>query len=582
MLWKKETDQKNAMYINLFGSPTNSSESNDKKIKVIFEFYECFSGIANARNGPFKKNTLKANEFRQFGNNCFHATHTGDAWRWLHAIDWYNRSLCYAENGSEMMALAYANRSSCFFHLKMYQKCLTDIELAKQNNYPHDKIDKLERRKTLCRRMMETELDQSEAFQPKLDFEPSENFPCFANVLKIENNHEHGRHIVATEDIEVGKTIMVDQNYFFDAIKKYKRCNICYAIDDNFKPCKKCSFTMFCPRCEKNDLHHIECEINPTYFGALGIISQRMVVVRSILLAMNTFSDIDELITAVERMVETNVVEAPDSLFGDPQSNYRAFFKIHPNPKQHTDVKLASKIYFIYHLLMGQRDVAAFFHSEVHKRFLQHLIGHHLIVIKYSIQRVTCETGREDILTGNKQEIDYEWRMSIPASYFNHSCAPNAYILSQKGYTVCLVVRPIRKNEQICVTYDASLLSQEKTKRQQILQTKFNFQCKCQRCQSPQLESSSLKSNDYIARDLDFQYFCNEIKNATINLDLHLVDSLRSKSFEMLKKYGKASWCRQINDIMDYLNDLLTTEKTGLLKVTLMVEYMRNDEFLEV
>ncbi|XP_055304640.1 SET and MYND domain-containing protein 4-like [Sitodiplosis mosellana] len=483
-------------------------------------------------------------------------------------MEWYNRSLCHAEEASEPMGLAYANRSACFFHLKMYSKCLIDIELAKQNSYPRDKMAKLDERKAKCLSVMKTEENQGAAFEPKLDFKPSEKFPCSANVLRIENNDKYGRHVVANEDIDVGKIVMVDQNYFADTIKRYTRCNICFATNENFKPCQRCSFTLLCPKCEENSFHTIECDINPTYFGTLGIVGIRMVAVRSILLAMNAFADIDELIAAVEEMIQNDVVEAPESLLGDSQSNYRAFFKLHPNPEHHTDDNLPNKINFIYRLLMGQRDVTAFFRSDAHTRFLKHLIAHHLIVIKYSSQHFRYPTGVGAL--GGQSEIDYEYRMSILASYFNSSCAPNAYIFSQSGYNVCVVVRTIRKNEQVCVAYDTSILLKAKSKRQQILQNKFKFLCKCQRCQSSHLESSSLKSNDAIISDRYFHNLRADIKCATDNFDSQSFEPLRAQCFNMLKKYDRVPLCLEINCIMDDLNTLAVNEKTGLLKVSLM------------
>lgn len=46
-------------------------------------------------------------------------------------MEWYNKSMCFAKVRTEQMGLAYANRSSSFLNLKMYRKCLIDIEYAK-------------------------------------------------------------------------------------------------------------------------------------------------------------------------------------------------------------------------------------------------------------------------------------------------------------------------------------------------------------------------------------------------------------------------------------------------------------------
>ncbi|XP_031637081.1 SET and MYND domain-containing protein 4-like, partial [Contarinia nasturtii] len=301
MLWKKETIERNAEYANLLDYPS---------IDRIYDSYKYEQNLMkNLTASDYKKSSAKAIEYRQKGNELF--AEKG----WMQAMEYYNKSLCFAKEGSELMGLAYANRSSCFFNMQMYSKCLTDIGNAKQNNYPQEKMYKLDERKAKCSAILTKETDQSDIFEPKLDYEPNENFPCFANVLRIAQNNEHGRHVVATTNIDVGKTVMVDQSYFAETInRKFGRCNICLRSAENLKPCQKCAFTMFCPRCEGNSFHDIECDINPIYFGSLSFMSFRMVVIRSILLAMDAYPDIDQFIAAVEDMLSIDAVEAPESL----------------------------------------------------------------------------------------------------------------------------------------------------------------------------------------------------------------------------------------------------------------------------
>ncbi|XP_055305772.1 SET and MYND domain-containing protein DDB_G0273589-like [Sitodiplosis mosellana] len=402
---------------------------------------------------------------------------------------------------------------------------------------------------------MEKETDRSGIFEPKLDYAPNEMFPCFADVLKIENNHQHGRHVVAKEDIDVGKTVMVDQSYFAETFNlKYRRCGIFFREVENLKPCNKCTFTMFCPRCEGNSFHDIECDVNPTYFGCLSFASFRMVIIRSILLAMNAFDDIDQLIAAVEEILSSDAVEAPESL-SDPQSKYRAFFKLQPNSKENVDEKLPQKIYLIYRLLIGQSKVSKIFHSEASKRFLMHLFGHHVIVIKNWIRSDRYKTGRKGLFNEDI-EVYYEHRISITASYFNHSCSPNAYITAQNGLNIAVVLRPVRKNEQLCVTYDEQILMKPKTERQRDLQSKFKFQCKCDRCKQPQLESSTLNSNLRIKLDPIFQSI---FESRSVH-DYQTFLSLKANAFGLLKKYKKVAWSAEVYRIIYSLYTLALME----------------------
>lgn len=532
MLWEKESDGKDAVYVDLLESPS---------INKFFKLYEQEKSLMQVKYEPeFEKSTAVASEYRQNGNEFFSEK------EWVQATAFYNRSMCFANEGSTEMGLAYANRASCFFNMKMYSKCLIDIEHAKQNRYPEEKMTKLDERRTICLSMMEKEADQSELFEPKLDYPPDEKFPCMANVLKIENNRKYGRHIVAKEEIDVGKTVMVDQVYLGTNLQKYQRCCICLRQADNLKPCKKCTFTLVCPKCEENNLHEIECDINPVFFGTLAFHSYRMVIVRSILLAMQTFPEIDQLIAVVENMLSSNAVEVPDSL-SDPQSKYRAFFKLQPNPNDHNERFLPQKIYLIHRLLMGIPNVVRFFHSKSHMRFLIHLIGHHIVVIKNWVRNDRYKTGQKGIL-GEDIEVFLEHRLSIPSSYFNHSCVPNAHITSQNGINVCVVVRPVKKGEQLFVTYDNKvLINESKAERQELLRSKFNFECYCDRCAKPEIESLCRKSSQSIKSDPNFQAYFEDM---SCSPNYQNILSLKAQIFGLLKKYKKLGWSMEMLSII--------------------------------
>lgn len=145
MLWKKETDRKDAMYVDLLASPS---------IDRLYEDYQRVNNIKkNLYPYDFQKSASKATKYRLKGNDMFAEK------KWVNATEFYNKSMCFAEYGSEQMALAYANRSSCFFNMKMYTKCLIDIENAKQNKYPPEKMGKLDERISMCMSTMEKEMD---------------------------------------------------------------------------------------------------------------------------------------------------------------------------------------------------------------------------------------------------------------------------------------------------------------------------------------------------------------------------------------------------------------------------------------
>lgn len=70
-------------------------------------------------------------------------------------------------------------------------------------------MEKLGKMKNDCLKLMEIEGNQSEIHDSKLNFDTNEKILCLGIVLDIQCNDQFGRHIVATADIDVDKTVMI-------------------------------------------------------------------------------------------------------------------------------------------------------------------------------------------------------------------------------------------------------------------------------------------------------------------------------------------------------------------------------------
>lgn len=424
MLWKKESNRRiargNQMYIDLFESTSSVDRQYQLNIKNRREYNS---------TGEFRKNGATAKLFRMKGN-AFFKKHEFTA-----AMELYNKSLCFAEKDSEAIGMAYANRSTCFMKLNMFKKCLADIELAKQNKCPAQLMKKLDERKLECLKLMESKDDQGEISEAKLDFDPNEMFPCLANVLDIRSNVEYARHLLAMEDIEVGKTVVAEQCYI--GVTKgnlYASCNICLKGNQNLIPCEKCTSALFCSDCKENDLHGIECNIT----SGCPPGDTLMDLVRSISLVKNAFASADELIAYVEDMLRGNALELPSNLV-DERSKYRTFFELCPNWKRFQ--LTLEQTFLFYRLLLEQGSMNAFFRSKAHKRFLMHLIQHHIFMIIYgSFNKRVAPIGGESIT---------DTYINLIAKHLKYSLNPNVRVVCQDGYTRCIVIRPIKKNEPL-------------------------------------------------------------------------------------------------------------------------------------
>jgi SET and MYND domain-containing protein 4 len=192
-----------------------------------------------------------ADTFRNAGNK-----HYSDK-NFFEALIQYNASLCYAPHESELLGLAYANRSAVYFEMKLYEMSLRNIEFAKLNGYPVKNISTLDRRAEKCRQQIEigneVTKDENSFNLIKLTREGNFELPFVAKCLEMRENKKFGRFIITNCDLHVGEIIAIEKPYFkvmksdsryesCEEINKYQRCANC--LMDNFLdliPCTQCS-----------------------------------------------------------------------------------------------------------------------------------------------------------------------------------------------------------------------------------------------------------------------------------------------------------------------------------------------------
>lgn len=143
-----------------------------------------------------KKNNVMAKKLRDKGNELYYEK------KFHEAMAYYNESIAYAENDSEALALAYANRSNCFLNLNLFQECLIDIERARIG-YPSSRMSKLDVREQKCTEKQQEIGNVSHVQEPELSFNENGMHPGVADCLRIEKNAKFGRHVVTTRDLKM-------------------------------------------------------------------------------------------------------------------------------------------------------------------------------------------------------------------------------------------------------------------------------------------------------------------------------------------------------------------------------------------
>jgi len=206
-----------------------------------------------------KDNTI-ADKLRNNGNTFFKKG------KYFDALIKYNESLCRAEIGSENMAFAYANRSAVFMELKMYEKCLKNIQQAKDAGYPQAKIqnlnDRYERATTLIAESHPATTAAAQAendpFQfYKLSYPAHPKNPDIVNCVEYAENKKYGRHIIASKDLKAGDVIAIEKHFvkvFYQVPKNeaaykhilYQYCAYCLNTNKiDLIPCDGCTTSKF-------------------------------------------------------------------------------------------------------------------------------------------------------------------------------------------------------------------------------------------------------------------------------------------------------------------------------------------------
>lgn len=442
-LWLKESDS----YIDIFAGAFHGNDTDAIKSEI--------DDLANNRQ---KKDNLKSAKFRLEGNKFFLQA------KYHSALEKYNQSLCYAENDTEKIALAYSNRSSCYLKLKLYKECLNDLELIKKSNYPFDISHKLKSRHAECNDILSNGNEESARInsqQISLSFDEHTKLAGVADCLKLEHNTEWGRHVVTTRSLNINETVMIERPFSFVghdcSDSKYNRCSHCYKALMNFIPCKNCVYSMFCNdeclEAANNSRHKVECQLAKIEISNCeGNEKEFQLVLHTLCEINNAFETVEELIRTIESMIGGDSIETDGSNIKSKKLEMILQLETNKDKQDSSDFKrLIRNTLKNYVAVMRVNEFQERFASDEDKRFLQHLILHLVHIAK---QPILFSDLNVDVKIFREAEIrDYGMGLYPVGSILNHSCVPNVYCYSVDNRLICKVIRPIRNGEQLFRSY---------------------------------------------------------------------------------------------------------------------------------
>jgi hypothetical protein len=134
--------------------------------------------------------------------------------------------------------------------LELYEVCVDNINAARNNNYPLDKIHKLVTRVDICiEKLPEVKRPSKTSlfFQPSYPMNPKS--PHIVDCLEIRDDPKFGRGVYTTRDLKPGDMLGVEEPVMIliGEGERYIRCNQCSSCNYmSLIPCPKTASFMFC------------------------------------------------------------------------------------------------------------------------------------------------------------------------------------------------------------------------------------------------------------------------------------------------------------------------------------------------
>lgn len=187
---------------------------------------------------------------------------------------------------------------------------------------------------------------------------------------------------------------------------------------------------------------------------------------------------------------------------------------------------------------MGNDEFAGRIDLPDHRRFLMHLIGHHMCALQYT--KVNVVIGEND------GTVLYP----LFADFFNHSCYPNVALVTSARSVVAVTIRPVRKNEPLTISYLPNAVFDDiGFARRLILNEKFNIRCKCVRCEQKHPETVYIPSKQGLSHQ--FRDDCENDSHFH-----HKMQKMRKKltveCVKFLNRNGGDTW----NDDIDFVTTI--------------------------
>lgn len=196
------------------------------------------------------------------------------------------------------------------------------------------------------------------------------------------------------------------------------------------------------------------------------------------------------------------------------------------------------------------------FESKRHRRFLMHLVGHH---VQINLRQSYIYAKRTENYNDGQEQNFYS-QVGLLLGYMNHSCSPNVTPVDHDGDTVYIAIRPIDAGQEVVL----SNYSFHWNPAIQWHPKQDEFSCHCERCEH---RLPSVYDIVALESEPDFHYV-NSIDVPLDWIDRYTYDDLIGRCTNLLKKYGRMLWCREYGIVLQLYNQLRKADMHDLIQET--------------
>lgn len=477
--------------------------------------------------------------------------------QFLDALESYNQSVCFAESGSEQVGLAYANRSAVYYELQLFDNCLRNIQLAKQNKYPERNLKKLENREELCLEKINNvvhNMDTTAAEYLRLTLEPNPKFPFLAKCLELKCDNKFGRYITTNAALNPGDVVCVEEPFskLLLPIHRYTYCATC--LKDNYLDlisCSNCTSTMFCSdNCAivgNEKFHKYECEV----IDSLNSLATKIIriAVRTFFEALYVCSgDVQELKSLIEENRGSLQTVFDFDFPFDRRNVLKAIDALESNESERNGADLFQRsgiVAIIGNLFFKHTTLKQLLSSDDQEDFFNCFVFKQTQIAASNYHGLFNGVIRNSEIESNPQYGSGSFPF---CSLINHSCAPNLVRVNSGCKNYVIINRPIPAGGQLFDNYGYHHCLEDFNDRQSSLLGQYMFKCTCEAC----IKRYPLFT-DLPVIDKSFNKFISDDVQKLSALDVAHAKNRFQAYCDYLANYDKNYPCWEVSSIQECL-----------------------------